>query len=58
MLGAHVFKPLISADQVDLEIPAKKPDLDQPNLKHLKAFTVLLTSADKGDRAGRKGVCF
>ena len=26
--GAHVFKPLIPADQVDLKIPAKKPDLN------------------------------
>ena len=39
---------------MDLKIPAKKPDLDQPSLKHLKAFTELLTSADKAIREAIK----
>ena len=58
--GKHIFKPLIPADQVDLKIPAKKLDLNGSDLKHVKAFTELLTSADKtrGDQAGWKGVFF
>ncbi len=48
--GAHIFKPLIPANQVDLKIPANEPALDRSDLKHVKGFTEFLTSADKAIR--------
>ena len=46
----HVFTPLIPANDVDLKIPDRKPNLNLPELKHVKDFVNLLPWADKAIR--------
>lgn len=43
--GEHVFKPLKPENDVDLKIPADRPNLDLPKYRHIRGFLDFLPSA-------------
>jgi len=63
ILGEHVFRPLVSQNEVDLKIPAQMPDLNNKKYHHIRAFKEFLPSAAKAikdalERGEKKGKFF